>query len=279
MTTPNFHDNRYHQITRKCAIILSLLLLLVVPIAASASARAVTPAASAEATGASISLDGPTEAQPSATISYDIMTDATELYGAQLEISFDPDVLQVIGTKITPGVCPNPDFVAVNSVNNSAGVISYAASALNPTVPCDGGIVASFQFQVLPTAAKGITAVQFTDAILADKNGDEIPSTPVNLDLEITGATAEFSGTPLAGPAPLTVDFTNLSSGDYSACTWDFGDSSGSSTCADQSHLYANPGTYTVSLTVTGLGGTAVETKVDYIVAWEYWVNLPVVLR
>ena len=138
--------------------------------------------------------------------------------------------------------------------------------------------MASFQFQVSPAAAVGSTQVQFDSVITADSNGQEIPVTAVDLNLEIVGTIAEFSGTPTEGPAPLTVNFTNLSSGDYDACTWNFGHSSGSNLCENQSHVYTAPGTYTVELTVSGPSGSDSETKVDYIVV-PHWLSLPIILR
>jgi len=79
---------------------------------------------------------------------------------------------------------------------------------------------------------------------------------------------ANFSGTPLIGDAPLAVDFTNLSTGAQTSWSWDFGDS-GTSTLQNPSHTYAAPGTYTVTLIVTGPGGSDGETKVGYVVARE----------
>ena len=262
-------------------MVLTLLLVLAAFIITSAAAQPGDPADFAAVDAASISLDGPIQAVPGEIISYDIITDAAGLFGAQLELKFDPLVLQVIGTQVTPGSCPIPDFVASNSVDNSAGTIAYAVTSLAPTLPCDGGIVASFQFQVAPTAVDGSTQLQFENVILADANGSEIPGTAVDLNLEIVaGINAAFSGTPTSGTAPLTVNFSNLSSGAYDTCAWTFGDSGTSSTCASQSHVYNNPGVYTVELTVSGLSGSDSETKTDYIVVSEYyWVSIPVIIR
>ncbi|MFX1377183.1 MAG: PKD domain-containing protein [Promethearchaeota archaeon] len=57
------------------------------------------------------------------------------------------------------------------------------------------------------------------------------------------------------------------SEGNYPASyAWDFGDG-GTSTLQDPSHIYANAGSYTVSLTVTDSDGDSdVETKVDFII-------------
>ena len=77
---------------------------------------------------------------------------------------------------------------------------------------------------------------------------------------------AAFSGTPLSGDAPLRVQFTDLSSGQHDQWTWDYGDGS-QAFGPNPYHFFENPGTYTVSLTVTGLGGTDTLTQVDYVVA------------
>ncbi len=81
--------------------------------------------------------------------------------------------------------------------------------------------------------------------------------------------TADFSGRPGSGITPLQVAFSNLSTGDYDSCLWDFGDSSSSSECANPKHVYTVAGSYTVSLMVSGAGGSQTATKVDYILVSE----------
>jgi serine protease AprX len=79
---------------------------------------------------------------------------------------------------------------------------------------------------------------------------------------------ADFLGAPLSGDAPLTVSFTDLSKGEITNWAWDFGDS-GTSILRNPSHTYAAAGDYTVSLTVTGPGGTDTEIKTAYIEVTE----------
>jgi len=55
-----------------------------------------------------------------------------------------------------------------------------------------------------------------------------------------------------------------LSSGTIDSYEWDFGDT-GTGSEQEPTHVYTDPGTYTVSLTVVGPGGTDTETKTDYI--------------
>ncbi len=75
---------------------------------------------------------------------------------------------------------------------------------------------------------------------------------------------AEFSAAPSAGVAPLAVQFDNLSTGLVTSFAWSFGDGS-SSSATDPAHLYVLPGTYTVTLSASGPGGSDVETKTDYV--------------
>ena len=74
-----------------------------------------------------------------------------------------------------------------------------------------------------------------------------------------------FSGTPTNGFAPLTVSFTN-SSVDATSYIWDFGDGN-ISTAIHGFNIYTNAGTYTVTLTASGPGGTRVLALTNYIVA------------
>ena len=90
-------------------------------------------------------------------------------------------------------------------------------------------------------------------------DGPELPTPP---------PVAAFSGTPTTGNAPLSVDFTDLSTNNPTTWSWDFGDTYGS-TAQNPSHIYTNPGTYTVSLTVSNSDGTNTITKTNYITVNE----------
>jgi|GEM_PF-3700081 len=98
-------------------------------------------------------------------------------------------------------------------------------------------------------------------------NGDKKDSITKNNYIRISGEnlSADFSAEPLSGEAPLTVQFTDLSSGDPTDWLWSFGNGA---TSADVNPLYTyeNSGTYTVSLYISK--GTEVDTmvKADYII-------------
>lgn len=80
---------------------------------------------------------------------------------------------------------------------------------------------------------------------------------------------AAFSGAPLSGLADLSVTFTDLSAGAITTRTWDFGDGTAvlvnPNPVSPVTHTYSAPGTYNVSLTVTGPGGADTEAIPAYI--------------
>jgi len=74
----------------------------------------------------------------------------------------------------------------------------------------------------------------------------------------------DFSGSPTSGTAPLTVNFTDLSTNGPTAWDWDFGDG-GTSAEQNPSYTYLLAGVCTPSMTATNAGGSDTETKVAYI--------------
>ncbi|HNQ12842.1 MAG TPA: PKD domain-containing protein [Bacteroidia bacterium] len=85
---------------------------------------------------------------------------------------------------------------------------------------------------------------------------------------QIAAPIAEFSGTPTVGCNSLTVNFTNLSTGNPTSWTWAFpGGVPAAFVGANPPPVnYAAPGSYTVTLTVTNAFGTDIESKTNYIV-------------
>jgi parallel beta-helix repeat protein len=78
------------------------------------------------------------------------------------------------------------------------------------------------------------------------------------------GPLADFAASPLSGAAPLAVQFADLSAGDATAWSWDFGDGA-TSTLQNPSHIFQNPGSFTVKLTAGNSGGQSTRTKTGYI--------------
>lgn len=81
---------------------------------------------------------------------------------------------------------------------------------------------------------------------------------------------ASFSATPTNGPWPLTVTFTDTSTGTITNRSWDFGDGSTIDTTANiLTHTYGGSGTNTVSLVVNGPSGVSSVTLTNYIAISE----------
>jgi hypothetical protein len=83
-------------------------------------------------------------------------------------------------------------------------------------------------------------------------------------NFEVKDPIAYFTGYPTTGSVPLTVHFTDGSKGVITSYLWDFGDG-GTSTLRNPYHTYNNYGYYSVSLTVTGPGGSDTYTRINYI--------------
>ncbi len=75
---------------------------------------------------------------------------------------------------------------------------------------------------------------------------------------------AQFSAATTTGVAPLTVNFTSTSTGSITSYAWTFGDGT-TSTMQNPSKVYSTAGTYTVSLKVTGPGGSNTQTRTNYV--------------
>lgn len=145
-------------------------------------------------------------------------------------------------------------FVVGNNDNYRALILATNDSGqtwhVNDTA--QGGTLQAVDF---PSSNKGF-AVGYDGTVLrytSSSSGDETLS-------------ADFSADAITGTAPLTVNFTDLSSGNANSWEWDF-DNDGvvDSTTQNPSWEYTQAGTYTVSLTVGDGSSTDTKTKTDYI--------------
>lgn len=79
------------------------------------------------------------------------------------------------------------------------------------------------------------------------------------------GVAADFTGTPTSGAAPLSVDFTDASTGSPTAWSWNFGDGQ-LSTSQNPTNIYAAAGSYTVTLIASNATGSSTKIRTNYIV-------------
>jgi PKD repeat protein len=93
---------------------------------------------------------------------------------------------------------------------------------------------------------------------VGDASGNFKTATVTNY-VTVEPLAAGFTATPTSGAAPLAVAFTDTSTGEPTAWSWNFGDGT-TSTERNPSKTYSTAGSYTVSLTVTGKDGVATNT-------------------
>jgi PKD repeat protein len=92
---------------------------------------------------------------------------------------------------------------------------------------------------------------------------------------------AAFYATPLWGARPLTVTFTDDSSGPpIEKWAWDFGDGV-TSTLQHPTHIYIQSGIYSVTLNIMTSADADFLTKADYVrvVDRMYFTYLPLIIK
>ncbi|MFA5379264.1 MAG: PKD domain-containing protein, partial [Dehalococcoidia bacterium] len=89
---------------------------------------------------------------------------------------------------------------------------------------------------------------------------------------------ANFSANVTSGTAPLTVQFTDLSTGSPTSWNWSFGDGV-LSNVKNPVHIYHTAGNYSVSLNATNTKGSSIKTKSGYIIVNSGSPSYPKVTR
>ncbi|RPJ77526.1 MAG: PKD domain-containing protein, partial [Alphaproteobacteria bacterium] len=105
-------------------------------------------------------------------------------------------------------------------------------------------------------SSSGITIKNVQNAVIS---GNQILKTHVS-----KAPVAAFLASRTSGCAPLTVKFTDKSTGSPTSWKWSFGDKT-YSTQKSPVHKYTKAGKYTVSLKVTNASGSSTATKTAYI--------------
>ncbi len=159
---------------------------------------------------------------------------------------------------VTSGTVP----LTVNFTDASSGNISsYSWDFDN-----DGTVDSTEQNPVHTYTAAGNYTVNLTVSN-ADGSDSEVKTDYIMVSEPLPNApVANFTATPTSGTAPLTVNFTDQSTGTVSSYSWDFNnDGNVDSTEQSPSYTYGTAGTYTVNLTVIGPGGSDSEVKTGYV--------------
>jgi PKD repeat protein len=157
---------------------------------------------------------------------------------------------------ITVGTTPTPNFT--HSVNGATVTFTNTSSANSDSFLWNFGdgetstetnpvhtYADPGTYTVVLTATNACGSISVTKFVTIISTGPPVPG---------------FTANPSTGCAPLTVNFSNTSTG-ASSYSWDFpGGNPSTSTLANPTVVYNNPGVYTVTLTATNINGTATAT-------------------
>jgi PKD repeat protein len=148
----------------------------------------------------------------------------------------------------------------VSSSSVAGYIVHYGSTAGNYSSKIDVGNTTTSSMLNLNDGATYHFAVTAYDA----SHTESAYSNDVSATIACTTPPAGFTASTTSGVAPLALNFTSTSTGDISRYAWTFGDGT-TSTAQNPSHLYSAAGTYTVSLALTGCGGSNTVTKTNYI--------------
>jgi len=154
--------------------------------------------------------------------------------------------------------CPNPLYVQFTDA--SSQIITERPTSWSWNF--GDGTTSTFQNPAHTYAAYGDYNVTLTATNAA---GSRSVSKTVHIVKCPDPPIACFWTYPQTGTAPLEVEFCDCSKTDILTWFWDFGDGN-TSTQSQPIHIYYQPGSYTVSLTVTNATGTDTEIQPDYVV-------------
>lgn len=155
--------------------------------------------------------------------SYDIPTDTkveipveikdvNALYAIDFQMTFDPSILQVEdadlespGVQIAQATFLEAGMVLFNDADNTKGTIRFITSQINPSEAKSGdGIL----FVIYFTGVKeGISALTITNLQLADREGNEIPSSKVEdvINVSIDAKIANSTPIPILNPTQMII--------------------------------------------------------------------------
>jgi alpha-tubulin suppressor-like RCC1 family protein/PKD repeat protein len=209
---------------------------------------------------------------------------AIDKEGAYLPFYFIPDPTYQVDMVIVDGksVGPVSEYIFFDIRDNHSIRVSFRTAdtfTITPKAGPGGSIEPSeeqtvytgddFTFSITPHSGYAIADVRIDNVSIGMTK--EYRFENISKDHEIAAyfkavakPVALFDANPFTGYAPLTVQMVNQSQGDIETYKWNFGDNSDSG-LPSPAHTYASPGTYSVSLTVSGPGGTDFLVKDNFI--------------
>lgn len=171
----------------------------------------------AQSTTITLSPD-PAAIQGCEELEVDIMiNDVTDLWAADVRLSFDPGVLEVVdqdagktGVQIADGPLLNPSWYGFQEhADNTAGTIQYAVTQFNPDLPVSGsGVLATITFRA---KSAGSSALTYTYTKLSDREGNELPADTTDGSVSTTAPASPDVGIAKANATDLTLSWPGIS--------------------------------------------------------------------
>jgi PKD repeat protein len=197
---------------------------------------------------------------------------AVQAYNATATSGYSNEVSAVVPTSttvpVTSSTAPTASFTANGS---GASSITVTPGQTVTLVDTSSGTVTSRVWNLGDgTSATTATVVKTypttgTRTVRLSVTGAGVTSTATKtINVTAVAPVANFSASPTSGTAPLAVRFSDASTGSITSWSWSFG-TGATSTAQNPSYTYSSPGTYTVSLTVSGPGGSNTANKTGYI--------------
>ena len=192
-------------------------------------------------------------------------------------------------------VAPKATFTFTNATGTAPLIVSFTdTSSADPggsisswawDFENDGTIDSTAQNPVNTYSAEEVFTVNLTVTDSFGAIATKLDTVTVTVTAAPVAPVADFTFSPVSGPAPLVVTFIdNSTPAGQLSWAWDFGDSdSTNATLQNPVHTYTSGGTYTVSLTVTdGSAATNTTTVTNAIMTQDSVeitvVNVPVTL-
>ena len=156
---------------------------------------------------------------------------------------YDPPQISFTHNQITT---TTPFEVQFNSVASGGPINTYTWTF------GDGSPTSNTADPTHSYASGGFYAVTLT---VSGPGGSDSAFSNIQIVETFAPPIANFSADVIEGGVPLTVNFTDLSSGNISGRNWNFGDGATSADINPQ-HTYTTTGTFTVTLNINGPGGS-----------------------
>ena len=135
-----------------------------------------------------LSVSSPATVAQGSTFDVEVdISGAADLYAYQLDLDFNPSVLQATGTITEGGFFQSGGGFVPGTVDNTAGTITFNADTLLGPGPglSGGGQLIIFEFDALAAGASGLDLANIT---LLDSNLNNIDFTSTNGSVTVSGS-------------------------------------------------------------------------------------------